>query len=165
MKINIKTHLLQEGVVDHLKRNWGKYTTGAAAAGLSGLYAAGQGALGVEAQDAVQDFGEYTAHDLENAAVKNTMQGYKDAAVEVYSRPDNLIGTTGEHTLDTQNLIQKEHYLAAAQNGLAKGLRGITSMSEEPGSSNFAIRHPLDYTSMKATELKNTVQPLFTRVH
>ena len=166
MKVEIKKHLLQEGVVDHMKRNWKKYA-GGTAAGLGGVYAAGQGVFGVDAQDAVQDFGEEKAHHLENMADKNTIQGYKDAAWETYTKPDNIFGNEGEadRTLMQQNLVQKEHWAAAAQDGLAKGIRAVTGMDEEPDKSNYILRHPINYMGLKADEVSSNVKPLFTRIH
>ena len=44
MKIEIKKHLLQEGIVDHINRNRGKYALGAGIGGL-GAYSAMNGNL------------------------------------------------------------------------------------------------------------------------
>jgi len=38
MKINIKNQLIQEGIVQHLKDNWGKYTVLGAGAGTVAAY-------------------------------------------------------------------------------------------------------------------------------
>ena len=144
MQIQIKELLLEGRVTDHLKRNWGKYTTGAVGTGLAGVYAAGQGALGVDAQDAVQDWGGETAGDLENYAHENKVKATRDAAIETFSRPDNIISNWDENkeTLDFQKGIQKETHIGNAQEALASGVRGLTGMSGEPDQTNFVVRNP-----------------------
>lgn len=167
MKIQIKKQLLQEGVVDHLKRNWGKYALGVGAAG--SIYAAGQGAFGVEPQDEVQDWGANVANQLENRAQGNNVQGYEDAAYETYLKPDNIYGKlTDDPTFDTsptfayQNALQKEHQLANLQNGTANAIRSLTGTEGNPDTTNYIIRHPIDNIGLKADEYARIIKPIVT---
>lgn len=150
MKLQLRNliceNILKDGY-NHLKNNYGKYATGAAA-GAAGLTSvAGEGLLGVEAQDAVQNTLGKAAWDLENRANANHIKGYKDSAIEVLTRPDNILNP--DNTMDDikyQNYLQKEHYLGAAQGGLAKGLRVISGTRGSPddsGDVDFVIRNPI----------------------
>lgn len=162
MQVNIKQLLLEGKVLDHMKRNWGKYTTGAVGAGLGGIYAAGKGALGVDAQDAVQDWAGEAAGDLENAARYNNTQASLDAAKETFSRPDNLLTNWDKNsdTYDFQRSIQKEGYLANAQNGLARGIRHLTSMDGQPDTSNFVVRNPVTSAGLQVDKGLAYIKPV-----
>lgn len=160
-KVNIKQILLEGKVLDHMKRNWGKYTTGAVGAGLGGVYAAGKGAFGVDAQDAVQDWAGETAGDLENDAVYNNTRASLDAAKETFSHPDNILTNwdKNQETYDYQRGIQKEGYIANAQNGLAKGIRHLTSMDGQPDTTNFAVRNPITAAGLQTDKGLAYVKP------
>lgn len=161
MKIEIKRHLIQEGVIDHLKNNWGKYAAAAAAAGT--LHAAGAGYLGIVPQDAVQSFGAKMAGGLENDAVGNNAQGLEDAAYETYSRPDNIFGPgDNDGTFTYQNMMQKEHQLANLQNGAASAIRTATHINGSPDTTNFYIRHPLVSSKLAIDGAAQSMRPIFT---
>lgn len=155
MRVPIKK-ILQEGkVLDHLKRNWGKYSTGVVGTGLAGTYTAGQGMLGVDAQDTVQNWAGKVAGDLENSAIENNTKASVDAAKETFKKPDNLVTNWDENrnTYDFQRNIQKEGYFANAQDGLAKSIRGLTSMNGSPDTANFVVRNPLTAAGLKTDEI------------
>jgi len=164
MKIQIKK-ILQEGkVLDHLKRNWGKYSTGAVGTGLAGTYAAGQGMLGVDAQDAVQDWAGKASDNLENAAIENDAKASVDAAKETFSKPDNLLTNWDENrnTYNFQRNLQKEKYFADAQKGLAKSIRGLAGITHSPDTENFIVRNPLTAAGLKVDKvlapIKGTIE-------
>ncbi len=144
MEIQIKELLLEGRILDHVKRNWGKYGAGATAAGLGTVYAAGQGILGVDAQDTVQDFGGEVSQDLENSAIIDQGYNSRDALIKTFSRPDNLVSNWDENkeTLDNQKNIQSEEYTSQIKNTLADGIRKITNMDGEPDQTNFMVRNP-----------------------
>ena len=164
MIIEIKKQLLQEGVIDHINRHRGVYGTAAGlAAGLGGVYAAGQGYMGVGPQDTVQDWGSVTAHQLENNAVGNNAQGYEDAAYETFLRPDNIFGPgDNDATFGYQNAIQKEHVTANMQDATAGAIRGVTGVTDSPDTTNFIIRHPLTSMQLKMQELGHAIKPMVT---
>lgn len=164
MKIEIKKHLLQEGVIDHISRHRGKYALGAGlAAGIGGVYAAGHGAFGVGPQDTVQDWGSVNAKELENKAVGNNAQGYEDATYETFLRPDNVFGPgDNDATFAYQDAIQKEHMTANMQNATAGVIRGVTGVTDTPDTTNFIIRHPLTSMQLKMSELGHAIKPMVT---
>jgi len=161
MIYDIKKHIIEEGIVDHVKNNYGKYAGGAAAAGLAGTYAAGQGLLGVEAQDAVQDFAGVQSANLHNDAIANATTSKLQAAHEVFSRPDNIVSNwdNNEDTYNYQQTIQKENLLAHAENAAANGLDKLTSMDQEPDKTNFMVRHPITSAELAYDNIKAHVTP------
>lgn len=161
MIIEIKKHLIQEGIGEHFKNNWGKYAAGAAGAGA--MYAAGHGYFGLIPQDAIQTLGAKTAGALENKAIGNDMQGLEDAAYETYSRPDNIIGPgDNKATFQYQNFIQGEHQLSNVQDAAASTIRKLTNISNSPDTVNFYIRHPLVSSQLQYEGAKQYLKPLFT---
>lgn len=161
MIINIKHHILEEGIVDHLKNNYGKYGAGLAGAGVAGTYAAGKGLLGVEAQDAVQDFGAEASENLHNAATANGITAKLQAANEVFSRPDNILSNWDQNTntYDIQHNIQKENALAHAQDITSDAIKNVTSMDQEPDKTNFMVRHPIVSAGLAYDNLAAHVTP------
>jgi len=148
MKIEIKKILLQEGIGQHLKNNWKKYAAGAT--GIGTLKAASNGYLGVDAQDAIQNFAGENAWDLENKARYNNINSSLNAAKQVFSKPDNILTNwdNNENTYKIQKVLQPGTWSSVAQNGLAKGIRGVTSMGQSPDKENFIVRNPFDSASL-----------------
>ncbi len=161
MIIDIKNHIIEEGIVDHLKNNYGKYVAGLAAAGTAGTYAAGKGLLGVEAQDAVQDFAGEASADLHNASTANAITAKLQAANEVFSKPDNLISNWDHNgdTYDYQHSIQKENALSHAQDTASNVIKKVTSMDQEPDQTNFTVRHPIVSAGLAYDNLAAHVTP------
>lgn len=83
MRYNIKEMLIQEGVVDHLKRNWGKYALGAGAAGLGAAY----GNDIVDGYDQASDQAELNS--LKNAEALKIAQGQENLRNQVQAVNDN----------------------------------------------------------------------------
>ena len=100
MIIKVKQTLIEEGVVNHFKQNYGKYLAGTGALGLGALNLAGRGYLGVENQDYVQDKIVPIVHDLRAGALmddnQSTINSYAKAA-----KIDNILGP--ESLSDTAN--------------------------------------------------------------
>ncbi len=145
MKIEIKKTLMEEGIVDHVKNNWGKYAGGVGAAGLGATYAAGQGLLGVDAQDAVHDSGANLIMGLKTGAAHDETEADVSSTIDVLKRPDNILGPNKlSDTIDYQHNIEPGTYTSpikdAAGNAVAK-LTGLDSANEQ---INYGIRNPMD---------------------
>lgn len=80
MKIQIKKYLIQEGILDSIKNNWGKLLVGGVA-----IAAANAGAFGEKAQDAVKSGGQ-GLKELTNKAMDSTNDGLKKVA-DYYKDP------------------------------------------------------------------------------
>ncbi len=159
MKIKIKKILIEEGVVDHLKNNWGKYATGAGAVGA--FSAASNGYLGVDAQDAIQNLAGKYAGNLENESNYNNIKSNLDAGIEVFSRPDNLLTNWGnnEETYKIQKMIQPRTWGGEIQGIAANGIRQATSMDQSPDTANFIVRNPLVTAKLAAENIASNIKP------
>jgi hypothetical protein len=80
MKIQIKKYLIQEGILDSIKNNWGKILVGGVA-----IAAANAGAFGEKAQNAVKSGGQ-GLKELTNKAMDSTNDGLKKVA-DYYKDP------------------------------------------------------------------------------
>ena len=85
MKIKIKKYLIQEGVLDSVKNNWGKLALGGV-----GVAAAYSGALGDSAQKAVQSGGKSLGEfmDKTKQGFKTMNEFYKD---KLDGKPENAL--------------------------------------------------------------------------
>jgi hypothetical protein len=159
MTINIKEHLLEEGIVDHLKNHKGKYFAGLAGAGL--LKAGAEGYLGVEAQDSIQNFAGEAAGKLENDAVYNDTNSNIKAMTQVFSKPDNLLSNWDENanTLKIQKAINPQYWKSLGEDTLAKGIRGVSNMDQQPDTTNFVVRNPLTAGKLAIGNVTSHVKP------
>lgn len=80
MKIQIKKYLIQEGIIEGIKNNWGKLLVGGVA-----IAAANAGAFGEKAQEAVKSGGQ-SLKELTDKAMDSTNDGLKKVA-EYYKDP------------------------------------------------------------------------------
>ena len=145
MIIKIKQHLIEEGIVDHFKKHYGKYLAGAGVlgAGVGALNLAGKGYLGVENQDFVQDHVVPVVHDMRAESLMDKNQ----AVINSYSkaiRTDNVLGPEEvASTAYKQSFVEPGTYTSAVKNSAAGVLAGISGL-DRTEAINYAIRHPVD---------------------
>jgi aromatic ring hydroxylase len=143
MIIKVKQTLIEEGVVNHFKQNYGKYLAGAGALGLGALNLAGRGYLGVENQDYVQDKIVPIVHDLRAGALmddnQSTINSYAKAA-----KIDNILGPEElSDTANKQSYVEPGTYTSTAKNTAASLLSNISGL-DRTEAINYGIRHPID---------------------
>ncbi len=140
-KLKLRKYIT-EGFSEHLRNNYGKYLAGAAAAGATGgVYAGGQGMLGDNIRDNVQDLGFKAAADLLGRGISNN---------------------TIENRLE--NPVQQQ--LGLAQLKLAKGISDFTNANESP--YDVSSRNP-EATNELSSKLLNAaggdISYLVNRLH
>jgi len=97
MIYNIKQHLVEEGVLEHVKNNIGKYALAGA-----GLAAAGAGELGSSAEHLANSAG----HAAEVAGQKLADIGHK--TLDHYSGNANTADTTVNHSSNSNEMTKEE---------------------------------------------------------
>jgi len=164
MKIDIKKYLLEEGIVDHLKNNYGKYIVGGAAGALGATYAAGQGYLGVDAQDSVQDYIGDVSQNLKNEARYHDLNSTIDSIKDVTYKPDNIINPENydnyKEMLTTQKMINPETWEGKSKLLLSKGLSKLGNIEGPPETTNFTIRNPIVSSGQAIDNIRANVNPI-----
>lgn len=145
MIIQVKKTLIEEGVVDHVKRNYGKYLAGVGALGLAGgaLNLAGRGYLGVDNQDFVQDHVVPIVHDLRAEALTDGNQAKINSYAKAI-RTDNVLGPEEiASTAQKQSYVEPGTYTSAIKNTSADMLAKISGL-DRTEAITYGIRHPID---------------------
>lgn len=159
MKIN--KQLILEGFFNHLKRNKGKYSAGAGVgAGLGATYAAGQGHLGIGPQDFVQDNVGRAMDHLKADAVYDKQLANRDAFVDVYRKPDNIIyNTNNDEVYEYQKNFQPGTYISALKNVVSDSGKKLVGLDKEPDDINFIIRNPAHTAGVTYDSASNFIKP------
>ena len=145
MIYQVKKHLIEEGIVDHVKNNYGKYLTGAGiiGAGIGAANLAGRGYLGVENQDKIQDFVVPIVHNLNAEALSDKFQADVDSYTKAI-KTDNVLGPEAvADAAEKQSYVEPGTYTSAIKHGAANVLSGITGLNRTE-AINYGIRHPID---------------------
>ena len=153
--MSIQNETIKEKLVRHINNNRGKYGTAAGIGGTVGaINLAGNGYLGVRAQDMVHDVAYPLSQNLQINALRNGTTAKIDPYIDVYKKKDNLISNEdNDQLLAAEQVLQKENIPAAASFIGSKLVSGLSGLDQNE-KLNYMLRNPINGASLKIDEIK-----------
>jgi hypothetical protein len=157
--MSAQNETFKEKFIGHINNNRGKYGVGAGIGGTIGVVnLAGNGYLGVRAQDAIHDAAYPISQKLHINAIQNGTTAKIDPYLDVYKKKDNLFtNNNNDQLLSVEQVLQKENIPAVTSYIGSKLVSGLSGLDQNE-KLNYMLRNPGNSMALKIDELKAPIK-------